>query len=89
MQGLGYTHPEWGHGNNHGQLKVSFDTIDLDKAEEELSKGLIHNLHIQTLSKIKFKTPKISVTGQGVIEQLFIGPHKPSGFEGILDRITK
>ena len=60
-----------------------------DKAEEGLSKGLIHNLHIQTLSKIKFKTPKISVTGQGVIEQLFIGPHKPSGFEGILDRITK
>ena len=89
MQGLGYTHPEWGHGNNHGQLKVSFDTIDLDKAEEGLSKGLIHNLHIQTLSKIKFKTPKISITGQGVIEQLFIGPHKPSGFEGILDRITK
>ena len=89
MQGLGYTHPEWGHGNNHGQLKVGFDIIDLDKAEIELSKGLIHNLHIQTLSKIKFKTPKISNTGQGVIEQLFIGRHKPSEFEGILDRITK
>ena len=89
MQGLGYTHPEWGHGNNHGQLKVGFDIIDLDKAETELSKGLIHNLHIQTLSKIKFKTPKISNTGQGVIEQLFIGRHKPSEFEGILDRITK
>ena len=89
MQGLGYTHPEWGHGNNHGQLKIGFDIIDLDKAETELSKGLIHNLHIQTLSKIKFKTPKISNTGQGVIEQLFIGRHKPSEYEGILDRITK
>ena len=89
MQGLGYTHPEWGHGNNHGQLKIGFDIIDLDKAEAELSKGLIHYLHIQTLSKIKFKTPKISNTGQGVIEQLFLGRHKPSEFEGILDRITK
>ena len=89
MQGLGYTHPEWGHGNNHGKLEVGFDIIDLDKAESELAKGLIHNLHVQTLSKIKFKTPEIFITGQGVIEQLFIGRHKPSGFEGILDRIIE
>tara|TARA_B100000768_G_scaffold178568_1_gene194579 strand:+ start:3608 stop:4705 length:1098 start_codon:yes stop_codon:yes gene_type:complete len=89
MQGLGYSHPEWGHGNNHGSLRVAFDLINLDKAEFELANGLFHNLHIQTLAKVELKTSETIDFGQGVIEQLFIGPHKPSGFEGILDRITE
>ena len=89
MQGLGYTHPEWGHGNNHGSLKIAFDSIDLDKAELELGNGLIHNLHIQTLAEVEIKNSKRNDFGQGVIEQLFIGPHRPSGFKGLLDGITE
>ena len=89
MQGLGYTHPEWGHGNNHGSLKIAFDLIDLDQAELELRNGLIPNLHIQTLAEVEIKNSKKTDFGQGVIEQLFIGPHRPSGFKGLLDGITE
>ena len=89
MQGLGYSHPIWGHGNHHGPMKVGFDIIDLEKAEQDLAKGLLHNLHIQTLANITLKISKNIYYGQGVVEQLFIGPHKPSQFKGLLDRITE
>ena len=70
-------------------LKIAFDSIDLDQAELELGNGLIHNLHIQTLAEVEIKNSKKTDFGQGVIEQLFIGPHRPSGFKGLLDGITK
>ena len=34
MQGLGYTHPEWGHGNNHGKLAVSYTHLTLPTNRE-------------------------------------------------------
>ena len=87
MQGLGYTHPEWSHGCHHGALRVACDTIDLTQAEAELAAGKIENLHIQKLSTVQLTTDSGSHQGQGVIEQLFIGPHAPSGFHDLFDRI--
>jgi hypothetical protein len=82
MLGLGYTHPTWGHGLNQGKLKVEredFVTADLDRAVPQ-------HLHVQALSDVTYvdgagRTRK----GQGVFEQLAIGPHAPSGFSSILD----
>jgi hypothetical protein len=88
MQGLGYTHPEWGHGCHHGPLRVVCDSLDLNQAEAQLAAGTMENLHIQSLTQVTLKTDQGEVSGQGVIEQLFIGPHRPSGFEDLLDRIV-
>lgn len=88
MHGLGYGHPEWAHGRHHGALKVACDQIDLAAAETDLRAGQIHHLHIQALSRAELDLPSGTVKGSGVVEQLFIGPHKPSGFASLLDRIT-
>ena len=47
----------------------------------------MENLHIQSLSDIELEVNGVSHHGQGVIEQLFIGPHKPSGFQDLFDGI--
>jgi hypothetical protein len=39
------------------------------------------HLHVQQVCRAKAKGRE----GVGVLEQLAIGPHGPSGFEGILD----
>ena len=87
MQGLGYIHPEWNHGMHHGALRVGFDEIDLTEAEADLKSGKMENLHIQSLSEIALEVNGTSHRGQGVIEQLFIGPHIPSGFHDLVDGI--
>ena len=87
MQSLGDTHPEWGHGCHHGALRVACDVIDLTEAEAQLAAGKIENLHIQKLCEASLQTPTGTHCGQGVIEQLFIGPHAPSGFHDLLDGI--
>ena len=87
MQGLGYIHPEWGHGMHHGPLRVGHDVIELAEGEAMLKSGKMENLHVQTLAKVALETRGQTHYGTGVIEQLFIGPHAPSGFEDLLDRI--
>ena len=87
MQGLGYIHPEWNHGMHHGALRVAFDEIDLAAAEADLKAGKMENLHIQSLSDITLEVNGATHKGQGVIEQLFIGPHAPSGFQELVDGI--
>ncbi len=87
MNGLGYTHPEWGHGMHHGALEVAFDEIDGTTAEEALRNGVIHNLHVQALSRVRLTLGGEVHEGRGIIEQFFIGPHKPSGFHDTVDRI--
>ncbi|ALL12965.1 hypothetical protein [Caulobacter henricii] len=82
MLGLGYGHPVWGHGLNHGALKVAredFVTADLDRR-------MPHHLHVQALSRVTFTDAEGRTRiGRGVFEQLVLGPHAPSGFKSILD----
>ena len=87
MQGIGYIHPEWGHGMHHGALRVGHDVIDLAAAEAALSAGKMENLHVQTLAGVTLEANGNTHQGTGVVEQLFIGPHAPSGFEDLLDKI--
>jgi hypothetical protein len=81
MSGLGYMHPQWGHGMDHGPLDTAYDTIDLssDPAGDPL------RLHVQALATAVLSVDGQQHTGMGVIEQLFLGEHQPSGLSGLLD----
>ena len=78
MRGLGYTHPEWGHGMHHGPLRVEREDIDL-AALDPLAP---ENLHVQTLVRA---TGNDGSDGIGVFEQLILGPFAPLGLTGMMD----
>jgi len=40
---------------------------------------------VQAFCQAKMHMPDAELSGQGVLEQLILGPHKPSGFDGLLD----
>ncbi|MEQ1752821.1 MAG: hypothetical protein ABL973_01665 [Micropepsaceae bacterium] len=82
MSGLGYTHPEWGHGKLHGELRIGYDTLDLSK----MKPTEMHYLHVQAFCFATLHGPNgLRREGRGVLEQLVIGAHKPSGFSGMTD----
>ncbi|HET6537501.1 MAG TPA: hypothetical protein VFG34_05225 [Sphingopyxis sp.] len=82
MSGLGYTHPEWGHGLDHGpELSVAHD--QLTDAERSWSNPLA--MHIQQLVHATWTGPNGQFEGRGIAEQLFVGPHAPTGLTGLLD----
>lgn len=82
MKGIGYMHPQWGHGGFKGlQLTVereSFKPSELNPLEP-------FNLHIQEVSRATLEWEGKKFEGVGAFEQLVIGPHGPSGFKGMLD----
>ena len=84
MSGLGYMHPQWGHGMDHGPLETAYDTIDLnsDPAGDPL------RLHVQALATAVLNVDGQQHSGVGVVEQLFLGEHQPSGLSGLLDPWT-
>ena len=82
MVGLGYGHPKWGHGMAHGELSVEREDLKLSEVDDRLPQFL----HIQALSRVTFQGPGgMTAVGRGVLEQLAIGPHAPSGFTQLLD----
>ena len=82
MSGLGYTHPEWGHGRYRGELAVGYDTIELANVNE----SEFHFLHVQAFSHARLIGPDgFERKGRGVLEQLIIGAHGPSGFKALSD----
>ena len=83
MSGLGYMHPTWGHGMDHGELEVGYDVMDLSKIPEN---DMLY-LHIQALSDAILTSGDYRHDGLGVVEQLFVGPHAASGLTGLLDGI--
>ena len=80
MCGLGYMHPEWGHGMFHGENQSLYDSYDLNQDPHDPP-----FLHIQAICDFEMKDGDIDHKGIGVLEQLLVGPHFPSGFEGLLD----
>ena len=83
MKGIGYTHPEWGHGSYHGEevnyVREEYKPADLNWMEPS-------NAHIQAISKVVLTDPDGKThNGFGAFEQLFMGPHEPSGFKDVLD----
>lgn len=76
MRGLGYTHPEWGHGMHHGPLKVEREDIDL----AGLDPLAPENQHVQIPVRVSG-----DAQGVGVFEQLILGPYAPLGLSSYLD----
>jgi hypothetical protein len=77
MRGLGYLDPEWGHGQWKGPEVIDGVTwmlADLDPMDPR-------HLHVQQLCRARCGSDE----GLGILEQLVIGPHAPSGFTSILD----
>jgi hypothetical protein len=77
MRGLGYTHPEWGHAQWHGELAVGSE----EHKVEDLDNLDPWNIHIQQVMRARWGDR----VGLGVLEQLAFGEHVPSGLTGFLD----
>ena len=82
MHGIGYGHPKFGHGGWRGELDVQ--TERFDAGGSDATNPL--NAHLQALVKAELTLPDGSThQGRGVLEQLFIGRHAPSGFREFFD----
>ncbi len=77
MRGIGYFHPYWKHGSNHGRLEVGGETIALD----DFAPTDPASIHVQTVVKAYWDDRE----GVGVLEQLAFGDHQPTGLSGVLD----
>ena len=83
MKGLGYRHPKWTHG---AFITEAPSCEREDWIPAELPWADPHNLHIQAISKaVLTDTDGSQHEGICSFEQLFAGPHSPSGFSSILD----
>lgn len=81
LRGLGYLHPEWGHGRWHDELAIGSESLaltDLDPTD-------LAALHVQQVVRATADGPAGTRTGWGVLEQLVVGPHEPSGLTGFTD----
>ena len=78
MKGIGYGHSHFAHGSYHGELETGFDEFRLSEVDAT-------NIHIQAMCDVLLTTPNGEYKGQGVLEQLIIGPHAPSGFVDFMD----
>jgi hypothetical protein len=77
MKGMGYGHPEWGHGFWKGELAIageSWNLVDIEPLRPE-------NVHIQEVIRVRSG----DFVGVGVLEQLVVGPYPRYGFTGLLD----
>lgn len=80
MKGIGYQHPQWAHGRWHGEAAEGADAWKLDG----LDPLEFPNLHVQHLCRV-VKKGKDEKSGIGVLEQIVLGPHAPSGFRDFMD----
>jgi hypothetical protein len=81
MRGIGYGHPEFGHGYWKGESVTGGERLQLP-VSDPLSR---EHVHVQALCDAELHLPDGTVEhGTGILEQLAIGPH-PSGLTGIID----
>lgn len=81
MKGLGYGHPEWSHGLNHGELDTGFEIFDL----ATMRPADPTHFHIQAICDATISRNGRKQQGKGVLEQLVIGAYQPYGFKDIAD----
>jgi hypothetical protein len=77
MKGIGYMHPEWGHGMWKGELALGGESWKVD----ELDPMALENQHIQQVVRATCRDAQ----GVGVLEQICFGPHARYGFTDVLD----
>ncbi|MEM9620860.1 MAG: hypothetical protein AAF993_04375 [Pseudomonadota bacterium] len=79
MQGVGYGHSQFKHGAYHGELASTYEEYPLAEVDDATT------LHIQALCDVQMVGDLGNRQGRGVLEQLIVGPHAPSGFKEMLD----
>ena len=77
MKGIGYTHPEWGHGHWKGELAMAGESWKVD----DVDPMALENQHIQQVVRARCDGRE----GIGVLEQICFGPHARYGFKEFLD----
>jgi hypothetical protein len=77
MKGIGYLHPEWGHGRWKGELEIGGESWKCD----DLDPIALENQHIQQVMRARLGDEQ----GIGVLEQICLGPHARYGFRELLD----
>jgi hypothetical protein len=77
MMGIGYFNAEWAHGLWKGESATGGAVWKLD----ELDPLDMRHFHVQQLVRAEMD----GKVGVGVLEQLVIGPHEPSGFTEFFD----
>jgi hypothetical protein len=81
MSGLGYGHPEFGHGMWNGESIVATERIALPIA----TPCTRQHLHVQAVCDAVYVSPDgATEQGIGILEQLVIGVH-PTGLVGVFD----
>jgi hypothetical protein len=79
MKGVGYGHPTFPHGLYHGGPASVYEEYVLSEIDDAMT------LHIQAISTVTMRGDLGEREGHGVLEQLIVGPHQPSGFKELLD----
>lgn len=77
MKGVGYSHPEWGHGFWKGEEVVAGESWRLDDLDP-LEYG---NIHVHQLVRARMGDRE----GFGTLETICMGRHTPSGFRSFFD----
>ena len=77
MSGIGYFNPDWGHGYWKGELAVGAEAWNLPVSTPCEPR----HVHIQAVCRVRDG----SNIGLGVLEQLIIGEHRPTGLTGLFD----
>jgi len=78
MKGIGYHHPEWGHGAWKGDLAMASERWNLSDVDDQA----FENQHCQHLVRAAMGDR----VGIGVLEQLCVGPYEPYGMDGFVGR---
>ena len=82
MAGVGYFHPQWGHGYWKGPYAIAEETWNLS----DLDITQPHLFHVQQVCKV---TLNGSQRACGILENVAFGPHEPSGFKELYDGYTR
>ena len=77
MKGIGYMHPEWGHGIWKGELEMAGESWRCD----DLDPLAFENQHLQQVMRATCDGEQ----GVGVLEQICFGRHARYGFSQLLD----
>ena len=81
MNGIGYTHPTDGHGVWLGESYRNGESFAVAEVDETIP----FNQHIQAVCRVRRDDDAVGI---GILEQLIIGPHQPSGLAELFDMHT-
>jgi hypothetical protein len=76
-KGIGYQHDEWKHGIWKGESETGYEVWDL----AEIDPGDYTFFHTHQIAKATLGSEQ----GIGMLENLVVGRHDPSGFEDFFD----